>query len=231
MIRSSDKKQYFKAYTTICLVGLTMSWTPISAGKKFSTGVKKLLVENNGNKCSVQLTDPYGALVYESVYSLYGDVPEGNGKVKTVSLSMYFNCMSSDDAEKSSHFVARFDATQQVWVKDFSQVPEEDRESSEPYVKVFTLNGPNSLGVGITDVTLPAGDDKPYSIDFGFCLRHPPVMLCGSANGVAYVDKKGSTKYQDNVLPIALKIVKSIEFVDAPQVAPPTSSAAQSTEP
>jgi hypothetical protein len=63
------------------------------------------------------------------------------------------------------------------------------------------------LVAGVTQDAV-TGDPETRDRAFRFCLRHPPVMLCGSVLAIArpYRSKVG-------LMPYALTLINSIEFV------------------
>ena len=204
---------------------LTAPWAQVYADGKPVGELKQVVVAGQGHECPIQLVDPYGARVRPTRYVLYKDIPDSKGKIRTVNLFLQLSCQSSNDADRPGSVPARFDQTRMKWIEELSQMDPLLR----PYTKTFPLNGLNSLGIGVTWVMTPPGSDGIYPVHFIFCLRHPPVMLCGDSSEIADLDDPRSTHYQNNVLPIALKVIRSIQFVDTPSAPPATVSPASSS--
>jgi hypothetical protein len=132
-------------------------------------------------------------------------------------LFLEFKCISSDDTEQIKHTLsARYDERRQQWQRDVDGLlPVEQRTTHN-----FPVSAVNSEGFAVTYDAIN-GEPRTRSRGFAFCLRHPPVMLCGSTSQIARPYYK-----QSNLLPFALTIVKSIEFSDSP-----TSASGNSGDP
>ena len=167
---------------------------------------KSTVVSTEGKTCPIRITDPFGGKLTESGYDLIG-LPHKETNVEV--LSLYLECASSDDADATRRFVyANFDVKHGRWQPDFTSLSHEDFALLKPVTRIFPLKATNSSGVGVTQDAVN-GDPKQRSRAFTFCLRHPPVMLCGGTSTIAYpyYSKSG-------VMPYALRILKSLEFVD-----------------
>lgn len=167
---------------------------------------KSTVKSTKGKTCQIRITDPFGGKLTESSYELT-DLPYKKTNVEY--LSLYLECASSDDADAAKRFVyAIFDVQHGTWQPDFTSLSEEDLALLKPVTRIFSLKAINSSGVGVTQDAVN-GDSKQRSRAFTFCLRHPPVMLCGSTSTIAYpyYSKSG-------VMPYALRILSSLEFVD-----------------
>jgi hypothetical protein len=167
---------------------------------------KSTVVSTDGKTCPIRITDPFGGKLTTSGYDLIG-LPYKKTNVEV--LSLYLECAGSDDADAARRYVhSNFDAQDGKWQPDFTWLSEEDLALVKPVTRIFPLKEINSSGVGVTQDAVN-GDPKQRSRAFTFCLRHPPVMLCGSTSAIAYpyYSKTG-------VMPYALGILKSLEFVD-----------------
>ncbi|WP_155639380.1 hypothetical protein [Burkholderia diffusa] len=180
---------------------------PTHAGQPV-TEVKQVVVQTDGNSCPIRMTDPYGGRLTETGYDLIG-LPYR--KTGLEALSLYFECVSSDDAETIRRYVlAKYDERRMQWKTDFSSLSADDLALLKPVTRMAPLQAANSAGVSVTQDAIN-GAPETRDRSFGFCLRHPPVMLCGGSLAIArpYSNKAG-------LMPYALAIIKSIEFIDAP---------------
>lgn len=185
-------------------------WTPAHAGAP-AAEVKQLVVTTDGLHCPIRLVDPYRARVTDTRYVLDSFSEEKVRKIGLGQLFLNFACLKSDDAEAARQYVAaRFDNQKRGWEPDFSEYSSDDLALLKPVTRVFRLQATNSSGVGVTQDAVTE-DPKTRDSYFGFCLRHPPIMLCGGSLAIArpYYNKTG-------LMPYALAIIKSIEFIDAP---------------
>lgn len=189
----------FRTGVFFCLA-LGLATIPFAESK--SIEVKQVTISAEGYSCPIQISDPYGGRLDEDGYELK-DLP--NKKIGLEGLSLYLVCFSVNDTKHIRYSVAAtYDKGKGRWKKDVSFVPRGER----PTTKVFPLRGVNSSGVGMTR---EATTDDPRS--FAFCMRHPPVVLCGGlpASGRLYA-------HRDDWMPYALSIINSIQFVGATAV-------------
>lgn len=176
-------------------------------------GVKRVIVNVGGHSCPIRIIDPYGGRLDEGGYDV-DRLPHQKTGIGDFTLSL--ECLDLNDANLIGPYVlARYSEAQKKWVADYSVLSARDRALLEPVTKRFLLNSVNSSGIGATQDAIN-GDPATRSRSLGFCLRHPPLMLCGNVPTVAipYRDKTG-------VMPYALKIIRSIEFVDPPAATSP----------
>jgi hypothetical protein len=191
-----------RAWTVLLLL-----LAPYTHAEQLTGTVSHVVVSTDGQSCPIKLSDPYEGRLTQSGYTLLG-LPFQRMGVDT--LSIFLKCLNSNDEEHIKHTVsAVYDDTQHRWKRDVSWLSAEERRVTQ----IFPLHGINSSGIGMTSDAIN-GDPKTRDRAFTFCLRHPPVVLCGSTPQIArpYYNKTGSLQY-------ALTIVKSIEFVDVPVAA------------
>ena len=170
----------------------------------WSKGVKQIVVATDSNKCPIRINDVYGGTLDSNAYTLHGFAGK---KLGFDSLSLSLSCLRADNAQFIGAFVsATYDEREGRWVKDLSLGDSDARRAS----RIFPIRAVNSNGLAMTrDDT--AGSEESRTRYFGFCLRHPPVALCGSTDAIAslYYGKN-----ENGLLPYALTIIKSIKFVD-----------------
>ncbi|WP_062090385.1 hypothetical protein [Caballeronia udeis] len=167
---------------------------------------RQMLVSTDGNTCPITFEDPYGGRATNSRYVTDNLHKPGNHRGE---LYLQFKCISSGDTDQIKHTLsAGYDERQQKWTRDV--------DGLLPVEKLTTRNFPvravNSDGFAVTYDAIN-GDPKTRSRAFAFCLRRPPVMLCGSTPDIARPYYR-----QSDLLPFALKLVRSIEFGDSPSV-------------
>jgi hypothetical protein len=175
--------------------------------------VKQVTVGEDELSCPIRISDPYGGRLTPTRYVLDHVPCRGNGPRE---LYIQLSCVSSADGETLRSFVpATFDQDTSQWKEDLSATSTEDLAMLKPVTQIFPLQAANSSGIAVTQEAVN-GDERTRDRRFAFCLRHPPVMLCGGTSQIARPYYKNS-----DLLPFALRIVRSIEFVDAPSTAPP----------
>jgi hypothetical protein len=168
--------------------------------------IKQTVVSSAGYNCPIRLTDPHEGDLTETHY-VSRHFP--NHKSGLGELYIQFLCLSSDDTESVRGIVfAKYDKQRERWEPDFSALSSDDLALLKPVTKGFALRAVNSSGVGATQDAIN-GDPETRNRSLGFCLRHPPVILCGIVPAVArpYHDKVG-------LMPYALTLLESIEFVE-----------------
>ena len=174
-------------------------------GRDRKTDVKQTVVSTAGHNCPIRLMDPQGGDLTETHYvSRY----LFNHKSGLGELYIQLICLSSDDTESVREIVfAKYDKQRERWESDFSALSPDDLALLKPVTKGFALRAVNSSGVGVTQDAVN-GDPETRDRSLGFCLRHPPVMLCGSVPAVArpYYSKVG-------LMPYVFTLLRSVEFV------------------
>jgi hypothetical protein len=161
--------------------------------------VKTVVVESYDLRCPIQITDPYGGELTSTGYALMHP-PK---KMMFGTLVLELKCFSVNNVENILFTVSGvYDETLGSWRQDLAALlPEEQSET-----RTFPIRAANSTGFGKTrDSILRDYENR----DFAFCLRHPPVVLCGKTPHIAGPDYK-----RDDLMPFALAIIKSIRFVD-----------------
>jgi hypothetical protein len=173
----------FVGIQTLTVVCITLIGALQARAGELVKEEKNTVVSTEGKTCPIRITDPFGGRLTESGYDLIGPpYKETNVEV----LSLYLECASSDDADAAKRFVyANFDLQHEKWQPDFTSLSQEDLALLKPVTRIFPLKAINSSGVGVTQDAVN-GDPKQRSRAFTFCLRHPPVMLCGSTSTIAY---------------------------------------------
>ena len=189
-----------KRATKVALIVASMLFgsSPLHAKPTLSV-IKTAVVKGHNLHCPIQITDPYGGELTSTGYALMHP-PK---KMMFGTLVLELKCFSVNNVENILFTVSGvYDETLGSWRQDMSALlPEEQSET-----RTFPIRAANSTGFGKTrDSILRDYENR----DFAFCLRHPPVVLCGKAPHIAGPDYK-----RDDLMPYALTIIKSIRFVD-----------------
>ena len=197
---------FFLGIQRLPVVCITLLGTVHAHAAELGKEEKSTVISTEGKTCPIRITDPFGGKLTESGYDLIG-LPYKETNVEV--LSLHLECASSDDADMAKRFVyANFDERHGEWQPDFTSLSQEDLALLKPVTRILPLTAINSSGVGVTQDAVNS-DPKQRSRAFTFCLRHPPVMLCGSTSTIAYPSYSNGS-----VMPYALRILKSLEFVD-----------------
>ncbi|SAL80543.1 hypothetical protein AWB71_06145 [Caballeronia peredens] len=176
--------------------------------KSLSNERKQAVITTGTQSCAINFNDPYGGWISGNSYAV-DDLPFNKTGIGNFSIT--FACVSSVDTDAIRDYtIAKYNEQEKRWEADFSGLSESDRKLLAPVTKWLSVKAVNSSGFGaLQDIV--TGDPEIRSTSLGFCLLHPPVALCGSAPVVAipFHNKVG-------VVPMVLKVIESIEFVDAP---------------
>lgn len=159
-----------------------------------------------GLHCPIRFRDPYVGRITDDSYALDITPYPRNGLAQ---LFLTFECVSSDDTNRIRNIVsARYNQREEHWEEDYSAISADEIPLVKPVTRSFLFQTANSQGIGITRDAIN-GEPRMRDRGFAFCLRHPPVVLCGYTPQIARPYYKHS-----DLLPFAMTIVKSIEFID-----------------
>jgi hypothetical protein len=161
--------------------------------------VKNVVVKSYDLRCPIQITDPYGGELTSTGYTL----THPPKKMIFGTLVLELKCFNVNNVENILFAVSGvYDETTGSWRQDMSALSPEEQYST----RTFPIRAVNSTGFAKTrDSILRNSRNR----DFAFCLRHPPVVICGKTPHIAGPDYK-----RTDLMPYALTIVKSIRFVD-----------------
>lgn len=189
-----------KRATKVALVVASMLFgsSPLHAKPALSV-VRTAVVKSYGLRCPIQITDPYGGELTSTAYTL----THPPKKMMFGTLVLELECLSVDDVKNILFTVSgAYDETTRTWRQDMSALSPEERYST----RTFPIRAANSTGFGRTRESILRDFENR---DFSFCLRHPPVVICGETPHIAGPDYK-----RTDLMPYALTIIKSIRFVD-----------------
>lgn len=203
----------------VCLVGLPIA-TPCATVPKPKVVIDRAIVTYNGGpKCPIELNDYYGGGMDNTSYYIDGRYTHGDkgGRLLNQPIFIELLCYSSGYVDKYTSPV-RFDLNKMKWVASLAGWNKEDIRN----LKISLFKGINSDGFSMSQASTSGGF---HFVDFYFCLRHPPVALCGQFTDHAdHADLSKNKKYLNKKLPLALRIIQSIKFVDTPAAASTASS-------
>lgn len=178
-------------------------------------GKVKVLNVDTGNGCAIRILDrlnghaasgaPGGMPGYASYWT---DKPPI--KTQIDKFRLVFQCiypMPKNINDIAHQYGAEYDQNKKKWVAYY--VSTRDRGLLASVSRIYAVKAINATGfVRTTDETL---GDPTLRVRFSsYCLFHENKSLCGNGQVMMLADPKG------NLLPYALAVLRSIEFIDAP---------------
>jgi hypothetical protein len=123
----------------------------------------------------------------------------------------YFSCHDNIQSmnDVASKFGGRYDSKKNRWVPDFDDAPKQDIARLRSVTKIFAFNSVNGHGFYTIQDEL---DGEPYNRmrHISYCLFYEKKGVCGDGQVKRLSDPRS------DMLSYALKILRSIEFTDAP---------------
>jgi len=153
--------------------------------------------------CSFRFSDPYFGYLTDSTYAL-----ERKSLVN-------FTCVGAADGTVDQGW-ATFDNKLGRWQTNLD--PDEVAELKRT-IRLYQLQAVNSTGWAVT-VHDVIGPEDTRGRTLHYCLIRPPLALCGEGDMGRLQDG-----LKADLTPYALKILRSIEFLDNPVAAPQTDPA------
>lgn len=187
-------------YLTILPVAQACAIPQSNPAPTTETGqLHKLIVETGSYKCPIKLRDLYNAAITNDSYTL---VIPNTKSGQPDRLLMYLTCTSSTSEAVRKETLASFNAEKNQWELDSAISPDK--------ASVFPLRRIADAGVGVT-IDDDTNSERRFEFyrNFSFCLRKPPIAVCGGGRV-----KQLSPSKSTDLLPYALKVVESIEFVE-----------------
>ena len=144
-------------------------------------------------------------------------------------LRLRFICHDADPEALSESAPLRYDAPSQTWQKEMQKLyglytdPDPSfKRQLDRAVRIYEMKSVNAAGFAFTldDVI---GDERGRIRYFRYCLFRGPKAICGQTDVGLLVDIRRNPKH--DLTPYALKILRSIEFID--EAATPSSVASQ----
>ncbi|GAC1418098.1 MAG: hypothetical protein NVSMB6_20260 [Burkholderiaceae bacterium] len=209
-------------------VFLAMAFVP-SAAQLSATDSPTSYRVNMGPGCDIRLVDPYHGKTESGLPSDGGYTkipPPAPSSLEGLKLS--WTCIFSDDSRVGFHGIAMPNPYTGQWTLDWSRIiGSAETKRGERWLyrwysakyKLIQLKAANSSGYAIIDRTQTDSETLPTEFDKGaqgagpillsFCLVRSPKALCGEGR---VGQKQDSSK--GDLTPYALKIIRSIEFMD-----------------
>ncbi len=190
-----------------------------------------------GPGCRIKLQVPaiaeYGAVGPKPGYEGEGGITIENPlnlKRKTYIEPLYlrFFCRDADPEALSESAPLRYDARSQTWRKDMQKLynlyiePDQSfKRQLDRAVRTYEMKSVNADGFAFTldDVI---GDERGRLRYFRYCLLKGPKAICGQTDVGLLTDIRRNPR--NDLTPYALKILRSIEFIEHPAQAAPAAS-------
>ncbi|MFC6950187.1 hypothetical protein ACFQI9_37465 [Paraburkholderia dipogonis] len=163
--------------------------------------------------CNFSLMDVFHGLIIEPTadngfkYAGYEAKVHLNGGVKSFGFEMTCRGRFANKNQVAIEFGARFDAKERKWVPDFGDASEDEISDLKDVTKTFPLDSRNSSGF-YTIQDDQDGEPSRRMRHISYCLFHETKAICGDGQVKRLVDAKS------DMLPYALKILRSVEFSD-----------------
>jgi len=159
------------------------------------------------NGCHFKMKDPYGGTLQATERS-------------TPALANY-SAEINPSARHPFETWIQFDCENNVNISDLSKLAGVGKQNGRWVIAfngdakalnttLYTLHGKGWEGAGITQ-DQQDGDEDKRTRTFSFCLLHASRALCGTTDTVMYLAQPN-----ESVLPQVIKLLESIEFIDAP---------------
>lgn len=180
-----------------------------------------------GSGCNIRLSDPYGGTAGSALPLSGGyNVEPAPAKSSLDKLGIGWRCLPADHEDVLANM--KLSETTGLWSVDLSQIISSRQTQNEQKwalrwfsknYKVVQLKAVNSRGYAVIDSsqtefgTTPTENvvnaQKEGPIYLSFCLVHSPQAVCGL--GLMGHKQEG---HKADLTPYALKIIRSIEFID-----------------
>jgi hypothetical protein len=187
----------------------------------------KIAVLDMGPGCRIQLIVPRSARVSGS--------PEGGGSgsvtienPRRLVTKRYiepfwlgFICHDADPQELSKGLPVRYDPEAKVWRRDMQnlydsngfELDAEVKKALEGAVRFYELRSVNASGFAVTQDDV-IGDENTRRRVLDYCLFHEKKAVCSSFDTRMGYLPQIRQQPQHDLTPYALKILRSIEFID-----------------
>jgi len=191
--------------------------SPLAAGKDSTPTPSGTNVssEMTVQSCHFKMADKFGGSILrpraENDFKFAGYSATITSGSKSREFGFSLGC--SDGVANANDIAAKngatYDAKKKKWVAYFGDVSKEDADLLRPVTRVGPLDAVNGHGFYLTQDDTD-GDLPRRTRSLTYCLFHDNKALCGHGQVMKLSDPKG------NLLPYALTILRSIEFIDTP---------------
>lgn len=226
-----------KRWTLATFIVLSLSAARADVAKAAEEPSKTAVIDM-GAGCRIQLTVPGSARVSGS--------PEGGGSgsvtienPRRLTTKRYiepfwlpFICHDADPKVLSKGLPVRYDPDAKVWRRDMQNLYDSNgvdldddfKKTLEGAVRFYELRSINASGFAVTQDDV-IGDENTRRRVLDYCLFHDRKAVCSSFDTrMGYLPQIRRNPKHD-LTPYALKILRSIEFID--EAATPSSVASQ----
>jgi hypothetical protein len=162
------------------------------------------------NGCHFKMKDPYGGTLQATERSTPA-LANYSAEISPTARHPFetwiqFTCQNPVTDETLSE-LAGIKLTNKGWVLDSSP---DSIGPPETHTTFYPLHGKSWDAGGVTQDDIN-GDEERRIRAFAFCIPHDKLALCGVVRHVAYL-----SHLNESVLPQVIKLLESIEFIDAP---------------
>jgi hypothetical protein len=140
-----------------------------------------------------------------------------NGSEKSFGFDITCHAKFHNENEVSTRFGGRFNKNEKKWIPDFGDASENDILELEKVTKTFSLDSRNGHGFYTIQDDLD-GEPSRRVRHISYCLFHETNAVCGYGQVKRLVDAKS------DMLPYALRILRSVEFTDTPAATDKTTN-------
>lgn len=135
----------------------------------------------------------------------YSEALDSNGVSQRFGFSIGCVDRVTDRNDVAKEHGGYFDPEKKAWVAYF--LDEQDKGSLAPATHIYAVHTSNASGFARTTDDV-IGDPRQRARALSYCLFHDAKAICGDGQVMNLSDQKA------NFLPTALKILRSVEFVD-----------------
>ncbi|WP_152494914.1 hypothetical protein [Paraburkholderia kururiensis] len=196
----------------VALIGIIFVIAPFTSyatDNTLSTSDPLRLVADMGQKCIISVKDYFKGHLASGMplnASYWTEEPP----VKTLMPKFSVNFVCSSLMDQSKNEIARrhgatYDRNKKKWTPYFDS--ERDAKILGKFTTLHSLNTTNGSGFYVIQDDRD-GDPAQRERYLSFCIFHETIALCGSEPVMYISDPKG------NLLPYALDIIRSVEFID-----------------
>jgi hypothetical protein len=152
--------------------------------------------------CHFRMSDPYRGRIDIGSY-----IATINPKAHhPFEMWIQFTCQNPV-TDKTLSELAGIKLTNKGWVLDSSP---DSIGPPETHTTFYPLHGKSWDAGGVTQDDINGDEERRVRV-FAFCIPHDKLALCGVVRHVAYL-----SHLNESVLPQVIKLLESIEFIDAP---------------
>lgn len=195
----------------IFFIAAIVASTSSSAKDGVTTPIATRLSVDMGQDCSIRVADPFKGHLASGMplnASYWTDAPPIKTQMDRFSVDLVCSVgVTATAREKvAEQHGATYDARKKKWASYFT---DRDRKILGPVTKLYPLHAVNSEGFAVTTDSV-TGDMNQRVRFISYCLFHDSKALCGNGQVMKLSDPQG------NLLPYALTILRSIQFIDVP---------------